>query len=387
MKRIFLIILDSCGAGALPDAADYGDVGANTLYSVSRSDKLHIPTLKSLGIANISGLEFLGASSKPKAAYGKAVELSHGKDTTVGHWEIAGVISQRPFPTYPNGFPDEIIKKLEAATGRKIICNKPYSGTKVINDYGREQLEGGALIVYTSADSVLQIAAHEDYIPLRELYDDCAKARDIMRGEHGVGRIIARPYTGSYPDFTRTSNRRDFSLEPTGITMLDNIKEAGLDVIAVGKINDIFAGRGITESIHTDGNTHGLSVTSELTERDFTGLCFVNLVDFDMKYGHRNDIDGYAAALTEFDGWLSGFINKLRRDDAVIITADHGCDPGDISTDHTREYTPILIYGDKISPCDIGIRKTFADTAKTITQMLGTRYSGAGESYAGEIII
>ncbi len=382
MKRVFLIVLDSVGAGELPDAADFGDAGANTLLSVSRSKFFSVPNMIKLGLGNIDGLGFIGQTPRPLGAYGKAAERSRGKDTTVGHWEMAGVISERPFPTYPDGFPDEVTDALRRATGRGIICNKPYSGTDVIRDYGREQLRTGALIVYTSADSVLQIAAHEELIPPQELYGYCRAAREIMTGEHGVGRVIARPYTGEYPNFTRTKNRRDFSLEPTGKTVLDALSAAERDVIAVGKIEDIFAGRGITEAIHTSGNADGMAVTKKLAERDFCGLCFVNLVDYDMLYGHRNDVDGYARALTEFDGWLGGFLPLLGEEDALIITADHGCDPGDVSTDHTREYVPILVFGKKIKPVCLGVRKTFADTAATVAELLGIEWNGAGESFS-----
>lgn len=385
MKRVFLIVLDSFGIGELPDAADFGDAGASTLRSVFRSDKLSVPNMTEMGLFNIDGVNIGAPVASPAAAYGRSGELSRGKDTTVGHWEIAGVISERPLPTYPDGFPDEILQKLRDATGREILCNKPYSGTDVIRDYGPEHEKTGALIVYTSADSVLQIAAHEDVIPVPELYDICEKARAIMQGEHGVGRIIARPYVGTHPNCTRTANRRDFSLEPAGITMLDEIKSAGLDVIAVGKIEDIFAGKGITEAIHTGPNHVGLKITSEIVKRDFTGLCFVNLVDFDSVYGHRNNADGYASALTEFDSWLGGFLPELKDDDVLIITADHGCDPGDVSTDHTREYVPILVYGNGVMPVDLGTRRTFADIAATVTELLGVHHVGAGESFADEL--
>lgn len=385
MKRVFLIVLDSFGIGALPDAKDFGDEGANTLRSVCTSDKLSLPNMTEMGLFNIDGVSVGTPVAAPAAAYGRSGELSRGKDTTVGHWEIAGVVSERPLPTYPDGFPEEILEKLRLATGREILCNKPYSGTDVIRDYGPEHEKTGALIVYTSADSVLQIAAHEDVIPVPELYGICEKARAIMQGEHGVGRIIARPYVGVHPNCTRTSNRRDFSLEPTGTTMLDEIKAAGLDVIAVGKIEDIFAGKGITEAIHTGPNRVGLDVTSELVKRDFTGLCFVNLVDFDSVYGHRNNVDGYAEALTEFDTWLGGFVNELGEDDLLIITADHGCDPGDVSTDHTREYTPVLVYGKGVSPVNLGTAQTFADIAATVTELLGVKHVGAGESFAADL--
>ncbi len=382
MKRVFLIVLDSFGVGELPDAADFGDAGASTIRSVSRSEKLSIPNMISMGLGNIDGVEDVEAAECPIGAYGKSAELSRGKDTTVGHWEIAGLVSPYPLPTYPEGFPAEVLDKIRAATGRDILCNLPYSGTEVIREYGPRQLETGALIVYTSADSVLQIAAHEELIPIHELYSICETVRGIMQGEHGVGRVIARPYVGEYPNYTRTANRRDFSLVPSGDTLLDAVKIAGLDVIAVGKIEDIFAGKGITEAIHTTGNRHGMEVTEELAARDFTGLCFVNLVEFDSHYGHRNDADGYAAALSEFDAWLTGFTKMLKNDDILIVTADHGCDPGDVSTDHTREYTPILVYGPRVKPCSIGIRDTFADTAATVAELLGVSYSGKGKSYA-----
>lgn len=381
MKRVFLIVLDSFGIGELPDASDFGDVGANTLASVSKTGKLSVPNMKKMGLFNIDGVKVGERVASPTAAYGRSGELSRGKDTTVGHWEISGVVSEHPLPTYPNGFPNEILEKLSAATGRKILCNKPYSGTQVLIDYGREHEETGALIVYTSADSVLQIAAHENVIPVDELYEICEKARKIMQGEHGVGRIIARPYVGEYPNYTRTANRRDFSLEPSGTTMLDEIRNAGLDVVAVGKIEDIFAGKGITKAIHTGPNHIGLSVTSELVKTDFNGLCFVNLVDFDSVYGHRNNADGYAEALNEFDSWLDGFLSELRDDDLLIITADHGCDPGDVSTDHTREYVPILVYGKNVAHVNLGTRATFADISATVTDFLGVAHAGEGQSF------
>lgn len=382
MKRVFLIVLDSFGIGELPDAAEFGDAGASTLRSVSRSAKLSIPNMIEMGLGNINGVTEVKSVESPVGAYGKSAELSRGKDTTVGHWEIAGLVSPSPLPTYPDGFPEDVIDKIRAATGRDILCNLPYSGTDVIHDYGREQLETGSLIVYTSADSVLQIAAHEGLIPPDELYGICETVRGIMQGEHGVGRVIARPYVGEYPNYTRTANRRDFSLTPSGTTLLDDVKAAGLDVIAVGKIEDIFAGKGITEAIHTTCNKNGMELTEKIAARDFSGLCFVNLVEFDSHYGHRNDADGYASALSEFDRWLTRFTKMLKNDDILIITADHGCDPGDVSTDHTREYTPVLVCGPKVKPCNIGIRDTFADTAATIAELLGVSYRGKGKSYA-----
>lgn len=387
MKRVFLIVLDSLGAGEAPDAASFGDRGAHTLKSVSTSAFYKADNLLAAGLGNIPGLEFLGYTKTPTAAVAKMRERSAGKDTTIGHWEIAGLISNDPLPTYPNGFPDEVIDEFSRRVGRKCIVNKPYSGTEVIKEYGKIHEETGDLIVYTSADSVFQIAAHEDVVPVETLYAYCRAAREILTGKHGVGRVIARPFVGKDGVYTRTSNRHDFSLEPSGRTVLDAVKDAGKDVIGVGKINDIFAGVGITESIHTSGNTDGLAVTLSLADRDFDGLCFVNLVDFDSAYGHRNDIDGYAKALAEFDGWLPSFLSKLGEDDAVLITADHGCDPGDISTDHTREFTPLLVCGKRIRPVNLGLRDTFADIASTVAELLGVEYDTVGKSFAEEIVI
>ena len=368
MKRVFLIVLDSVGIGAAPDAAEFGDAGAHTLRSVSKSPKFSVENLKKAGLGNISGLEFLGKNETPTGAYGRLRELSRGKDTTIGHWELAGVVSEHPMPTYPDGFPQEVLDAFSAATGRGVLCNRPYSGTEVIRDYGRQHMETGDLIVYTSADSVFQIAAHEDVVPLEELYDCCKKARAILQGKHGVGRVIARPFLGDWP-YTRTANRHDYSLIPPR-TMLNAIAEQGKTVIGVGKISDIFAGSGVTESHPTKGNTHGLAVTMELTKKDFSGLCFVNLVDFDMLYGHRQDPDGYAAALAEFDAWLPEFLRQLGPEDAVLITADHGCDPCDDSTDHTREDVPLLMLGQNVEPADLGLQEGFSYVAKTVCAML-----------------
>ncbi len=385
MKRLFLIVLDSVGIGALPDAADFGDLGADTMRSVWNSGNLHIPNLVSMGIGNIAGLDYLGRTDSPSAAYGKCAEVSAGKDTTIGHWEIAGVISHKPLPTYPHGFPAEIIEAFGKATGRGILCNRTYSGTEVIKDYGEEHMRTGALIVYTSADSVFQIAAHEDIVPPETLYEYCRIARMLLCGEHGVGRVIARPFVGAAGKFVRTSNRRDFSLEPSGNTMLDDLKENGFDVISVGKINDIFAGRGITRAVVAHGNSESMEASEKLLHEDFTGLCFINLVDFDMKFGHRNDAAGYAKALSEFDAWLPSFISDMRDDDILVITADHGCDPGDQSTDHTREYTPLLVYGNKITPVSLGTRKTFADIAATAEEFFGINGDVRGNSFFSEI--
>lgn len=381
-KRVFLIVLDSCGCGYMPDAADFGDFGANTLKSISRSDKFSLDSLIKLGICNIDGVDYLGHNDSPLAAVGRIAELSKGKDTTVGHWEIGGVISEKPLPTYPDGFPQELLDEFSRRTGRGVLCNLPYSGTKVIEDYGDRHVATGDLIVYTSADSVFQIAAHEDVVPIEDLYRYCRIAREMLRGEHGVGRVIARPFIGSSGHYTRTSNRHDFSLAPPKKTMLNYICDAGLDSIAVGKIYDIFAGSGVTQHTFTTSNSDGMEKTLAIVDQDFEGLCFVNLVDFDMLYGHRNNVDGYANALTEFDRWLSGFLPKLREDDILMITADHGCDPGyTCSTDHSREHIPLLVYGSHIKPVNLGTMTGFCNIGKTILSYLGVENATAGESF------
>lgn len=385
MKRVFLIVLDSCGIGALPDAADFGDAGTHTLRSCYETGELSIPNLLSLGLGNVEGTSCLQAQAKhPIGSSGRMAERSKGKDTTIGHWEMAGIISPKPFPTYPNGFPKEIIDAFAYKTGRTILCNRPYSGTEVIQAYGDEQVRSEGLIVYTSADSVFQVAAHEDVVPVEELYEYCRIARQMLQGEHAVGRVIARPFVGSNGVYTRTANRHDFSLEPTRETMLDALSRQGKDVIAVGKITDIFAGRGMTESIFTHSNAEGMEAAMQQADRDFEGLCFVNLVDFDMIYGHRNNASGYAQALNEFDLWLGDFLKKLQEDDVLMITADHGCDPGDVSTDHTREYVPILMYGRKLAATSLGTRGCFADVAATVCEFLDTPYETEGVSFAPE---
>ncbi|MBO5776637.1 MAG: phosphopentomutase, partial [Clostridia bacterium] len=341
MKRVFIIVLDSCGIGALPDAYVWNDEGSNTLASIRNHPNFSCPNLVEMGLFNVETVG--GGVDAPTASFARLGELSKGKDTTIGHWEIAGIVSPMPLPTYPNGFPEEVIKEFEKRTGRKAICNMPYSGTEVIKDYGKEHIETGALIVYTSADSVFQIAAHEDHVPVSELYKYCEIARELLQGEHGVGRIIARPFNGEYP-YTRTANRHDYSLLPVATTMLDLLAEKGLQTISVGKIYDIFAGKSVSENNRTQSNHHGMEVAIEIQKRDFEGLCFVNLVDFDMKYGHRNDVAGYAGAMTDFDCQLEGFIKNMKEEDILIITADHGCDPATPSTDHSREYVPMLIY-------------------------------------------
>jgi len=385
-KRVFLIVLDSFGIGYEPDAEAFGDVGANTLRRISESKHFNIPNMKNLGFGSIDGADFLG-KGEMSAAVARLRELSQGKDTTIGHWEIAGIVSERPLPTYPDGFPTEIIEKFSEATGRGVLCNLPYSGTAVIEEYGDRHVADGDLIVYTSADSVFQIAAHEEIVPPEKLYEYCRIAREILVGEHAVGRVIARPFIGKDGVYKRTANRRDFSVLPPKPTALDAIKSAGLDVIGVGKIGDIFVGQGITESIPTHGNREGMEVTETLLSRDFSGLAFINLVDFDMLYGHRQDIDGYATAISEFDSWLGEFLPKLSDDDVLMITADHGCDPGDESTDHTREYTPLFIYGKNIAPKNLGTRMGFSHIASTVCDLLGVDYrADAGESLAKDIL-
>lgn len=388
MKRVFLIVLDSCGVGAAPDAADFGDAGSNTLRSCAQSGHLHIPNLIAAGIGNMDGVDCLPSVPSPTGAIARLREASMGKDTTIGHWEIAGVVSPNPLPTYPQGFPKEVLDAFAAATGRGILCNLPYSGTDVIRDYGAEHLKTGKWIVYTSADSVFQVAAHEEKIPLEELYDGCRKARAILRGRHGVGRVIARPFVGD-PEtgFRRTSNRHDFSLEPPGSTMLDAVKATGQACIAVGKIQDIFAGRGTTEYVYNKSNADGMAHALHYARQDFRGLCFVNLVDFDMVYGHRRDAVGYAKALSEFDAWLGGFLKELTAEDVVMITADHGCDPCyTATTDHTREYVPLVVLGPGVKSVNLGTRNTFADIAATVTELLGVPYKTPGVSFAEQIL-
>ena len=371
MKRVFLIVLDSFGIGAAPDAADFGDSGANTLGSLVRTGVLDIKNLVALGLGNIDGVNLPKKAERPLASVARLRELSAGKDTTTGHFEMAGVVSESAMPTYPNGFPDEIIRPLTEAIGRGILCNLPYSGTDVIRDFGEEHMRCGKPIVYTSADSVFQIAAHEDVIPTDELYDICRIARGLLVGKHAVGRVIARPFRGKAGSFERTDGRRDFSVEPPSQTMLDILYEAGCDVIGVGKIGDIFAMRGITESYPTHSNKEGIEQLLALTERDFSGLCFVNLVDFDMKYGHRQDAVGYANALSEFDSYLPKILERMRDEDTLMICADHGCDPSDNSTDHTREYVPFLIYERGASPENFGTVDGFGFVGEMVLRSFG----------------
>lgn len=383
MKRVFLIVLDSYGCGAAPDAAKFGDdETVSTIRSVASSQYFQAPNLRKMGLYNIDGVTLEPKEADVNGAYCRLQEFSMGKDTTIGHWEIAGLQSENPMPTFPDGFPKEVLDEFTRVTGRGVLCNKPYSGTVVINEYGDEHVKTGDLIVYTSADSVFQIAAHEDVVPCEELYDICRKARKILTGKYGVGRVIARPFIGTgNGNYTRTPRRHDFSLEPPKTTMLDQLKASGKDVLAVGKINDIFAGKGITEYVYTQGNPDGIDKTIAWMDRDFDGLCFVNLVDTDMIYGHRRDIDGYAKAISYFDEKLPEIMGKLRDDDILMITADHGCDPGYLkTTDHTREYIPLLMYGKNVKPGNYGTRSTFADIAATVLDYFGIEKEIPGQS-------
>ena len=375
MKKIFLIVLDSVGIGAAPDAHLFGDEGTNTLKRISLSSAFSIPNLIKMGIGTIDGVDYLEKAKNPTSAVARLRELSAGKDTTIGHFEICGIVSDSPMPTYPYGFPKEVTDAFEKATGRGILCNKPYSGTDVIRDYGEDHIKTGKLIVYTSADSVFQIAAHEDVVPPELLYEYCRMAREILVGEHGVGRVIARPFITEGQGYKRTANRRDFSLPPPKRTLLDAICDKGLDVIGIGKIEDIFAKRGITEAYHTASNREGMDICKAFTKKDFKGLCFLNLVDFDSQYGHRQDTDGYAAALSEFDLWLPSFIENLDCDSVLIITADHGCDPGDEDTDHSREYVPLIVYGRDIRPENLGTVSGFSSVARLISDILGLGFT------------
>ena len=387
MKRIFLIVLDSFGVGHQPDSPAFGDMGVNTLASCATSKKLHIPNMIAAGLGNIDGVDCLEKTAAPTGAYGKLAEQSMGKDTTIGHWEIAGIVSEQPLPTYPDGFPEELLAPFRQATGRGVLANAPWSGTEVIDAFGEEHMKTGDLIVYTSADSVFQIAAHEEIVPPEQLYEYCRIARKLLVGKHGVGRVIARPFVGRPGSFKRTANRHDFSVEPPAITLPAAVKAAGLDSIGVGKIHDIFAGIGLTEYVYNKSNADGLQHTVDYAAKDFNGLCFVNLVDFDMVYGHRRDIDGYAGALSEFDAWLGDFLPRLGKEDLVMITADHGCDPGYMATtDHTREYVPLLVLGQQVKPVNLGTRTTFADIAATAADLLGVALDTPGTSFAKEIL-
>ncbi len=388
MKRVIIVVLDSAGIGEMPDAAEYGDEGSNTLGNIAAAvSGFSLPNLEKLGLGNIDGIVGFKPVGEPLGCYGKMAERSAGKDTTTGHWELAGITLQRPFPVYPDGFPEEVVRRFENEIGTKTLGNYPASGTVIINELGHQHVKTGYPIIYTSADSVFQVAAHEDVIPPDRLYRICRIARRILTGEHAVGRVIARPFTGTEGNYTRTANRRDFSLEPPDKTLLDHVKEAGLEVKAVGKIDDIFAGRGITESVHTQGNMDGVDKTIRFIREDFSGLIFANLVDFDMKFGHRNDTVGYANALREFDGRVPEIIGSMKEHDILFITADHGCDPTTASTDHSREYVPLLVYGRNARRgADLGTRKTFSDLAQTAAEYLGIDARFGAESFLSDIV-
>jgi len=386
MKRVFLIVLDSFGIGAMPDAENFGDKGANTLASCAATGLLHIPNMVTAGLGSIDGVTCL-PPRELTGAVARLSEASAGKDTTIGHWEIAGIVSKNPLPTYPEGFPEEVIRPFCEATGRGILANAPWSGTAVIEKYGAEHMRTGDLIVYTSADSVFQIAAHEDIVPPEQLYEYCRIARKILKGKHGVGRVIARPFVGTPGNFTRTSNRHDFSLEPPADTLLDALQKSDFSTIGVGKIRDIFAGQGLREYVYTKNNADGMARTAEYAAKDFTGLCFVNLVDFDMQFGHRRNTEGYATALSEFDRWLGDFLPSLGQEDLLLITADHGCDPAyTATTDHTREYVPLLVLGKGVKPVNLGTRGSFADIAATIADIFGVSLDTPGKSFKEDIL-
>ena len=386
-RRVFLIVLDSYGIGELPDAANFGDVGSNTLRSITKSKEYDTPLMKKMGLFNIDGVDYMEEEENPIGSFGRLAEVSKGKDTTIGHWEIAGVVSERPLPTYPEGFPKDLLEEFSRLTGRGVLCNKPYSGTEVIKEFGEEHLKTGALIVYTSADSVFQIAAHEEVVPIDELYRYCEIARELLQGEHGVGRVIARPFVGEPGNFSRTPRRHDYSLMPPQTTMLDVLKKHGYATRGVGKIYDIFAGKSISDTVRIQNNVDGMEKTIAIMDEDFKGLCFVNLVDFDMVYGHRNDIDGYAKAASVFDRQLTELVEKMKDTDIVMITADHGCDPGFKGTDHSREYVPFLAYGKDIKAgVNLGTRATFADIAATIQDIFGVKQETAGVSFKNEIL-
>lgn len=381
--RFIILLLDSVGIGELPDAAEYGDAGSNTLGNLAEAvGGFQLPNLESLGLGKIAPIRGLSENNPARAAYGMMAEIAPGKDSISGHWELMGYIARQPQPTYPDGFPDRIVARLEEETGRRYIGNIPASGTEIIDRLGAEHLKTGHLILYTSADSVLQLAAHEGIVPLEELYEICRIARRIMDGKDAVGRIIARPFVGSPGSFRRTANRKDFSLPAPEDTVLDLLLKAGKEVLGIGKIDDLFAGRGLSRSVHTESNLEGMEETINAIEGDASGLIFTNLVDFDMLWGHRNDVEGYYRGLVEVDDYLPKILRALKPADVLVITADHGCDPTTPSTDHSREYVPLLIYGDIIhADVDIGVRSTFADLAATLADFFGIEGTGAGESF------
>jgi phosphopentomutase len=388
VKRVNLIVLDSVGCGDAPDAAAYGDEGSNTLGNMARAvGGLNLPHLAALGLGNLTAIEGVPPTKTTGGAYGRLTEVSAGKDTTTGHWELAGLLLTQPFPLYPDGFPAEVMTEFESRIGRGWLGNYPASGTEIIKELGEAHLNSGKVIVYTSGDSVFQVAAHEDVVPLAELYRICGLAREILSGEHAVGRVIARPFVGQPGSFSRTEHRRDFSLEPPGDTILDVVKAAGLETMGVGKIEDIFAHRGLTQSNHTGNNMAGVEAILEFLGQADEGLIFANLVDFDALYGHRNNPRGYADALEAFDRRLMEIATAMYDTDVTIITADHGNDPTTPSTDHSRERVPLLVFGVAIRPhCNLGSRPSFADVSATIAALLGLSWSGAGQSFAQEIL-
>ncbi len=382
MPRATIIILDGVGAGEMPDAASYGDEGSNTLKNLARAvGGLDLPTLEGMGLGNIIEIEGVSRREKPVASWGKMAELSAGKDTITGHWEMAGIVSKRPFPTYPNGFPLEIIEKFERRIGRSVLWNKPASGTELIRELGEEHMRTGQPIVYTSADSVFQIAAHEDIISVEELYRMCEAAREILRPPHNACRVIARPFVG--PPFVRTYRRKDFALIPPEDTVLDMLCKNGIEVWSVGKVCDMYGKRGFTRCIKSAGNADGMEELSKALKEFLNGLIFINLVDFDTLYGHRNKTGGFKDALEEFDSWLATFIPKLGGEDFLFITADHGCDPTTPSTDHSREYVPVLFYNNKLQPEDLGLRETFMDLGATVAEIFQIKGFRKGKSFLG----
>ncbi len=387
-NKIHVVVMDSVGIGEAPDAANFGDVGAHTLGHIAeKMNGLTMPVMESMGLANIEPLQGMQATNEPKAYYGKMQEASVGKDTMTGHWEIMGLNIDKPFKVYPDGFPADLIAELEKRTGRKVLCNQPASGTQVIEDFGKEHMETGAIIVYTSADPVLQIAAHEEIIPLEELYKICEIARELtLQPEYLVGRVIARPFIGTPGDFSRTSNRHDYALKPFGRTTMNVLKDAGLDVIAIGKISDIFNGEGVTDAVRTKNNTDGMDKFAAVVRRDFHGMSFLNLVDFDANFGHRRDPLGYGQALEEFDARLTEVTSAMSEDDLLIITADHGNDPTFHGTDHTREYVPLIVYSPRFNGgAELELRETFADIAATVAENFQVEAPAFGKSFLQEL--
>jgi phosphopentomutase len=385
MKRAILIVLDSVGIGELPDAADYGDVGSNTLGNIAKAaGGLDLPNLKEMGLGNISPILGVDPVSEPKGSYGKSDELSKGKDTVTGHWEMAGVILEKPLKTFPDGFPQDIIAEFEERIGRSVIGNTVASGTEIIKELGDEHVATGKPIVYTSADSVFQIAAHEEVVPLSELYRYCEIAREMLTGDRQVGRVIARPFIGTSGAYARTSNRKDYALAPFNKTVLEYVNEAGLNVMCVGKIEDLFNGLGVTHAVHTKNNEMGVDETIKYMDMKLPGFIFTNLVDFDMQFGHRNDYMGYKKALEDFDRRLPEILERLQEGDLLIITADHGCDPTTESTDHSREYVPMIVVTKGLkNGVDLGIRRTFSDMGKTVLEHLEAPNEMFGTSFLG----